>query len=75
VTGGAVLLGAAHVIEQMRLSCAAGQRRNNGFLHEKRALKSLSHQWTKRQGWDMVMNHFMVLFHDRLSPTWWMFCD
>jgi len=55
LTGGGVLPRPAHVIEERRLSCAP-RHAERGILYDQRALKNLSHQWTKHQTWDVVMN-------------------
>jgi putative transposase len=31
-------------------------------------IRNFTNRWTKRQGWDIVMNQLMVLFSDRLKP-------
>ena len=31
-------------------------------------IRNFTNRWTKRQGWDKVMNQLMVLFGDRLKP-------
>ena len=31
-------------------------------------LRNFSNRWTKRQGWDIVMNQLSMIFPDRLSP-------
>ena len=31
-------------------------------------IRNFTNRWTKRQGWDIVMNQLMVLFGDRLRP-------
>ena len=31
-------------------------------------IKNFSNRWSKRQGWDIVMNQFAVMFRDRLRP-------
>ena len=31
-------------------------------------LRNFSNRWTKRQGWDIVMNQLMMIFGDRLKP-------
>lgn len=31
-------------------------------------IRNFTNRWTKRQGWDIVMNQLMVIFGDRLKP-------
>ena len=31
-------------------------------------IRNFTNRWTKRQGWDIVMNQLMLLFGDRLRP-------
>ena len=31
-------------------------------------IKNFSNRWSKRQGWDIVMNQLAVMFRDRLRP-------
>ena len=31
-------------------------------------IRKLSNRWSRRQGWDIVMNQLAVLFGDRLKP-------
>jgi putative transposase len=31
-------------------------------------IRNFTNRWTKRQGWDIVMNQLMVIFADRLKP-------
>jgi putative transposase len=31
-------------------------------------LRNFSNRWSRRQGWDIVMNQLAVLFADRLQP-------
>jgi putative transposase len=31
-------------------------------------IRNFTNRWTKRQGWDTVMNQLMMIFGDRLKP-------
>ena len=31
-------------------------------------IRNFTNRWTKRQGWDTVMNQLMMIFSDRLRP-------
>ena len=31
-------------------------------------IRNFSNRWTKRQGWDIVMNQLLMIFGDRLKP-------
>jgi putative transposase len=31
-------------------------------------IRSFSNRWSRRQGWDIVMNQLAVMFGDRLQP-------
>ena len=31
-------------------------------------IRNFSNRWSRRQGWDIVMNQLAVLFADRLKP-------
>jgi putative transposase len=31
-------------------------------------IRNFSNRWSKRQGWDIVMNQLAVMFPDRLRP-------
>jgi transposase-like protein len=31
-------------------------------------IRNFTNRWTKRQGWDIVMNQLMMIFGDRLKP-------
>jgi hypothetical protein len=31
-------------------------------------IRNFTNRWTKRQGWDIVINQLMLLFGDRLKP-------
>jgi len=31
-------------------------------------IRNFSNRWSRRQGWDIVMNQLAVLFGDRLTP-------